>query len=90
MTDLKPFFVHVNHIDERFDFVTVRRAALFLAHLEPRMGRLVTGQRAAQQVLQMRRFVGRGLFDIGADPVAYLAVGDGILSAEQGQMPETG
>ena len=72
-------FVGVEHVHETFDVVAVADAGLFLAHLKPGDGGGVVGERAAEDIVPMRGFFGGGAFHILANPVADLAVGEGIF-----------
>ena len=76
---LNALLVRVEHVHETFDVVTVGRAGLFLAHLEPGDGGSSSAQRTAQDILPVRGFFGGGALHIFPHPVAHLAVGDGIF-----------
>ena len=80
---LNPLLVRVNNIHESLDVVAVGNAGLLLAHLEPRLGRLIIRQRPAQTSAQCAAFSAAVCFTFLLHPVAHFAVGRWIFSRPQ-------
>ena len=76
---LKSVFVRVYNVNERPNVVALARAGLFFAHFEARLAFDIVGFGTVHHVVTMGGFFGGSPLDVLTDPIADLAVGDGVF-----------